>query len=84
MAFECNKCGACCRKVHKAPETMHLDRGDGVCWHYDSEIKQCRIYEARPDICRVGLQYVLNYSERFTWEEFCRLNQLACSILAEE
>lgn len=49
MAWECNKCGACCRIAGKiVPE---LDRGDGVC-RWLTETNLCSIYEIRPQICR--------------------------------
>jgi len=81
QTFPCNKCGLCCKKVHQAPETRFLDRGDGTCRHYDVEDKVCGIYDQRPDICRVDKQYELIYSERYSWEEFVTANVEVCSLL---
>ncbi|MCI4411924.1 MAG: YkgJ family cysteine cluster protein [Thiotrichales bacterium] len=79
--FPCNSCGACCRNVHLAKETQHLDRGDGCCWHYDDNTRQCSIYAERPSICRVDEQYAINYRNIMTWKTFVELNLLSCETL---
>ncbi|WP_415667349.1 YkgJ family cysteine cluster protein [Zymomonas mobilis] len=79
--FPCSRCGACCRHVYRAEETRFLNRGDGICGHYDINSKLCSIYETRPLICRVQKQFYLNYKDQFTWNEFIELNQMACRIL---
>ncbi len=75
MAFECWKCGACCKLAgFKAPE---LDRGDGACIHLTDD-NLCSIYENRPDIC------VLNRerpeSEQIKW---CMLQEANWESYAE-
>ncbi len=80
-AFPCHQCGRCCQHVYLAVETQFLDRGDGICRHYDVLNKSCTIYMQRPDICRVDLQYKLNYAHEYTWEEFVRLNLQVCERL---
>lgn len=79
--FPCNQCGLCCQHVHLAEETRFLDRGDGICRHYDTTTRNCSIYAERPDICRVGRQYLLRYAEQYTWNEFVELNLQACEFL---
>ena len=79
--FPCERCGACCRNVDKAQETSFLDRGDGACRHYDDRLKLCSIYESRPDICRVDLQFAINYRQLMDWSSFVRLNLDACEAL---
>ncbi len=79
--FPCNKCGQCCQRVNLAPETHFLDRGDGVCRHYDALGKGCNIYNHRPDICRVDRQFQLIYSQRYSWEEFVAANLEVCDLL---
>lgn len=79
--FPCTQCGACCRHVHLADETKFLDRGDGICHHYDIDSKLCSIYETRPLICQVEKQFQLNYQDRFKWNEFIEINQAACRLL---
>lgn len=79
--FPCNQCGLCCQKVNLAPETQFLDRGDGICRHYDQLTKLCRIYEERPDICRVNLQFDRTYSQQYSWQEFVEANLAVCNVL---
>ena len=60
-------CGACCRLApeerQEALEALTDEQRetylsmvgeDGWCVHYDSGGRQCRIYDARPDFCRVS------------------------------
>src|SRR5690606_1078345 len=79
--FPCSQCGECCRRVHLLAETSSLDRGDGTCRHFDDDLKHCRIYQRRPDICRVDRQYELHYRSVTTWESFVEMNQAACKAL---
>lgn len=79
--FPCNRCGLCCQQVHLAAETRFLDRGDGVCGHYDQLGKACSIYEQRPDICRVDLQFERTYSQQYSWDEFIEANLTVCELL---
>lgn len=81
--FPCFRCGACCRHVGAAQETQFLDRGDGTCRHFDALAQNCSIYEHRPDICRVDLQYQFNYRANYTWEEFIAINLQACEQLSK-
>lgn len=79
--FPCSKCGLCCQLVGMAQETKDLNRGDGICHHYDEDTKLCLIYENRPDICRVDKQYYLNFSKEYNWEEFVKINIKACEYI---
>lgn len=79
--FPCARCGLCCRSVDLAEQTRHLDRGDGTCRHHDDAGKLCQIYETRPDICRVELQFRLHYKDQYSWEEFVDVNRKACEQL---
>ncbi|MBY6031112.1 YkgJ family cysteine cluster protein [Halomonas sp. DP8Y7-1] len=79
--FPCNRCGLCCQKVHLAAETRFLDRGDGVCRNYDQLGKVCSVYEQRPDICRVNLQFERTYAQQYSWEEFIEANLIVCELL---
>lgn len=60
-------CGACCRldPSLRQEALAALDREqreaylalvgpDGWCRHYDTGGRRCRIYDGRPDFCRVG------------------------------
>jgi len=83
MKFPCARCGACCRNVHLAAETKTLDRGDGSCIHYDDASKMCSIYDQRPAVCRVDVQFHENYSQMMSWDTFCALNLEACKQLMD-
>ncbi len=80
-SFPCNKCGACCKSVSLSQETQFLDRGDGMCRHLNMLNNKCSIYEDRPDICRVDVQYHKHYKEHYGWEDFVHLNLTSCQIL---
>ena len=62
-----NHCGACCRLApaerQEALEALSDDQQmiylemvgeDGWCRHFDQGGRRCRIYEDRPDFCRVS------------------------------
>ena len=83
QSFPCYQCGACCKHVYLVAETQFLDRGDGICRHYNVSTKSCTIYATRPDVCRVDTQYALRYSEKYTWNEFITINIQVCHDLEE-
>lgn len=82
-AFPCNGCGACCKSVHLSPEVSGLDRGDGVCRHFDDAASRCGIYERRPDICNVQKMYALRFARDYSWPDYVALNLQACASLQE-
>lgn len=54
MNFPCTACGCCCRRVHLDPSWPRgLLKPDGSCVHLLPD-DRCRIYEARPPVCRIG------------------------------
>ncbi|WP_404418832.1 YkgJ family cysteine cluster protein [Marinospirillum sp.] len=81
--FPCNSCGKCCSNVHFSQETKSLDRGDGICRHLNINNKKCSIYDTRPDICRVELQYRKNYASTYTWKDFVEVNLSICRGLPD-
>lgn len=54
MAFNCTKCGACCRRVSQSPFTAHLADATGRCRYLNTD-NTCSIYDIRPDLCRIDL-----------------------------
>lgn len=80
-AFPCNQCGACCKSIRLSTLTDWLDRGDGVCRHFDDEQNTCTIYENRPDVCNVRMMYEQHYQRNLDWSEFITINQQACEKL---
>ena len=62
-----DQCGACCRLApDERPEAVEalnplqqqqylsMVGDDGWCIHFDSGSRRCRIYDSRPDFCRVS------------------------------
>ena len=82
--FPCNSCGQCCRRVGLSPQTAFLDRGDGVCRHFDETTNLCTIYEERPLVCRVEAYYRRYLSHQIAWDEFVELNLAMCRKFQEE
>ncbi len=78
--FPCTACGACCRNLSHSPLYASLDRGDGICRHFDTGTNLCRIYEIRPKICRVTEMFEA-FEDRLTWEEYVDLNWQSCREL---
>ena len=78
--FPCTACGACCRNLSHAPLYAGLDRGDGICRHFDVGANLCHIYEIRPKICRVTEMFEA-FEDRLTWEEYVDLNLQSCREL---
>lgn len=82
--FPCNACGKCCRHINLSSETAFLDRGDGICRHFDEKSNQCTIYTQRPLVCRVEDYYHTYLSKRYSWNEFIRINVDICRQLQED
>jgi len=80
--FPCTGCGACCKAILLSPQTRWLDRGDGICRHFDESQNACTIYETRPEICNVRIMYEKQYQEQFSWSEFVAVNQKSCEALS--
>lgn len=79
--FKCNKCGACCKTVSSNEIYKYLDKGDGICIHFNCDTNLCNIYENRPVICRVDEAYEQFFKKTMTLEEYYRLNYNACKML---
>lgn len=82
--FPCTRCGECCRRVNQADETKWLDRGDGICRHFDVLSKLCYIYHERPQICRVDEMFYALFYHRMNKDEFYRLNADSCNLMQEQ
>lgn len=77
MHFPCTKCGICCRNLEQHEWYSHLDRGNGTCIYLDTSNNQCRIYENRPDICRID-KYYDNYKQIMSESEYIDLQIAIC------
>ncbi|MEH7125741.1 YkgJ family cysteine cluster protein [Bacillus sp. JJ1773] len=81
--FHCDQCGLCCKAVGSSEIYQHLDRGDGICIHFNLDTNLCNIYENRPLICRVDDAYEEFFKTKITMDEYYRINYRSCEILKE-
>lgn len=79
MMFICNMCGECCRNLDKSELYKKLDRGDGVCRYLEGN--KCSIYNERPLLCRVDESYEQLFCDKYSKDEYYKLNYKACEIL---
>jgi Fe-S-cluster containining protein len=54
---------------------QYLDRGDGICRHFNTETDTCEIFDTRPDICRASKwpathEYLAEWCERLEKEAY--------------
>lgn len=82
--FPCFACGKCCQNIADKPQAIYLDRGDGICRHYNELSKMCKIYNERPIICRIKDFYNTYLTHIYSWEEFVELNLKGCHQLNEK
>lgn len=82
MKFQCSKCGACCRRAGLLG--FMPQREDGACIHL-AEDNSCKIYETRPDICRVEKMYESRKNElNMSKKEYFELNNSICNSWIKE
>lgn len=81
--FQCDKCGLCCRSLSGIDLFKDLDRGDGICIHFDEKTNLCKIYDSRPLLCKVDEYYDHYFSSLMTREEYEQLNYAACVQLKQ-
>lgn len=79
--FECTKCGCCCRNLNLNELYFNLDRGDGICKHFDENNNICLIYNERPIICNVNKMYEYYFSNQYTIEQYYNINKASCDML---
>ena len=79
MKFPCKACGECCRHVI-AP----LDRGDGVCRHYDADTRLCTVYDARPLACNVDRMFDERFQGTMNATVYYMVPAVACTAFHPE
>ncbi|MCR5834307.1 MAG: hypothetical protein K6G55_06645 [Selenomonadaceae bacterium] len=84
IKFKCDCCGLCCRHINRVPYLKEFDTGNGVCKYLDLDTNRCRIYKNRPDICNVEVGYKKFFADKYTEEEYLRMNYEACAQLKRE
>ena len=75
--ISCNQCGICCTQLDSNQLYVALNRGDGVCLHFNESERMCRIYANRPDICNSETMYQ-RYFLHMSKEDFIAANQQLC------
>ena len=83
IRFKCDMCGLCCQNMKIINIKTELDRGDGVCRHYDEESRMCKIYNTRPVICNVDEFYNLFLKTKISKDCYYELNYAACRELKQ-
>ncbi len=81
IRFKCDMCGLCCQNLKEAPIRAKLDRGDGICRHFDTKSHMCKIYNTRPVICNVDKFYNLFLKNKMSKICYYELNYAACRQL---
>lgn len=77
--FKCDKCGECCRNLHKSPIYKELHEGNGVCRYLEGNL--CAIYENRPLMCQVDECYDVMFKGKLSYEAYIQLNYKYCTEL---
>lgn len=74
--FHCDMCGQCCRNLSKSDLYAFLNRGDGICKYLKGNL--CSIYKNRPLLCRVDESYYAYFQDKYTIDEYYRINYEGC------
>jgi Fe-S-cluster containining protein len=82
--FPCTSCGLCCQNISKIKELLEFDLGNGVCKYFNHIDNSCKIYDNRPQICRVDEMFKVKYNRYFSREEFYIENAKVCNSLQEQ
>ena len=80
--FVCDKCGLCCKCLAYSEDGDFLNRGDGVCKYLDETTNLCKIYDFRPEVCRVDKMYK-RYKDKMTWNQYVDMFTSVCDKLKE-
>lgn len=80
--FHCTQCGLCCRHIDRVPQLAEFDLGNGTCRHLKGNL--CDIYDHRPEICQVDHMYEVYFKDKYTKEEFYKLNEEVCHLLQQK
>lgn len=81
--FECDRCGLCCRHIKGIKELENFLLDDESCINLDKTSNLCKIYDKRPDICRVDKMFKKVFYKFISKEEYLNLNASSCKKLKE-
>ena len=82
MSWKCKQCGKCCESITKILPEFALD--NGVCCHLNTETRECRIYSARPLLCRVDEYYDRHYKYFMDKERYYAHQKIMCKLTREK
>jgi Fe-S-cluster containining protein len=82
--FPCTNCGLCCQNISNINELKDFDLGNGTCKYFDNISSSCKIYETRPNICRIDKMYEIKYNHFFTKKDFYIENSKVCNKLQDK
>lgn len=82
--FPCTNCGLCCQNITTIDELKDFDLGNGTCKYFNSIDNNCKIYDTRPNICRIDKMYTIKYKKNFTKNNFYIENAKVCNKLQEK
>lgn len=84
MEFNCSSCGACCKRIGAV-----RDKFKELNFPYDvnekgwckmlGEDNRCKVYENRPDICRIAKTFDNFFSKTMTKAEYYTMNTKLCN-----
>ncbi len=83
FVFECDRCGLCCRHIKGIKELENFLLDDESCINLDKTSNLCKIYDKRPDICRVDEMFKKVFYKFMSKEEYLNLNASSCKKLKE-
>ncbi|RLA79444.1 MAG: YkgJ family cysteine cluster protein [Epsilonproteobacteria bacterium] len=82
--FPCTSCGLCCKNISQIKELKEFDLENGICKYLDLIDNSCKIYESRPDICRIEKMFDIKYNKYFTKNKYYIENAKVCNELQEK
>ncbi|MEA1954702.1 MAG: YkgJ family cysteine cluster protein [Campylobacterota bacterium] len=79
--FPCTSCGLCCRHIENIAELNEYDLGNGICKYLNIVDNSCKIYDERPDICRIDKMFDIEFNKHFSKKDFYVKNAEVCNSL---
>ena len=79
--FSCSRCGVCCQHLDRNTLYAELHCGDGICQHFNTERRECTIYDNRPLLCRIDDAYAAFFVKKYSRSEYDQLVQASCIFL---
>jgi Fe-S-cluster containining protein len=89
MEFNCSGCGACCKRIglqkdkFKELNFPYAVNEKGWCEMLD-ENNKCKVYDNRPEICRMDKTYDNYFSKLMTRAEYYTVNTKLCNQFMKE